>query len=253
MKFITIAMAGMLVAATNAATNFKNTCSIVNTQMSSLSQYISQVKAIAETNGHAAISAKCDEASQHLSAARSSWNAVSYNYGSFPWEARSSSHASRCQSRLSSCGSAISWINSRPEISRFPAYRAPISNCRGGHRSCETTCGQVWNWPSPPGYNPRPSGYFRRERREVASKSLCPNHETACPIAANVSGHECINTQTEIYSCGGCVTKNKGENCYAIEGADEFGCEAGVCRVFTALPGWEMSPKTGRPVLSKSS
>lgn len=247
MKLFVFALASMVLVAVEAATNFKNTCSTANNQMSSLSQYISQVKAVADKNGHAHISAKCNEASQHLAVARNSWNSISSNFGGFPWEARTSPHSNRCQSRLSSCGQTIDWIRSQPEISRYPAYRTPISNCRNTHRSCQSTCGQVWNWPTPPGYKPQPSGYFRRQRREE-SVSLCPVNEMACPISVNATGHECLDIKTEITSCGGCITKNEGENCLAIEGADEVGCETGVCRVFSALPGFEISVATGRPV-----
>lgn len=247
MKLITITLAGMLFAVTLATTNFHNTCGTVNSQMSSLSQYISQVKQIADYHGHRAISDKCKEASAHLAASRSSWNTISSGYSNFPWAARSSPHAGVCQSRLSSCGSSIDWIHSRPEVARIPAYRVPLSNCRAGHRSCQDTCGQVWNWPSPPGYKPRPSGYFRK--RHEASKTLCPApNETACPIAPGALGHECVDVQSEITSCGGCATRNEGENCLSIEGADEVGCEAGVCRTFSVLPGYALSPLSKRPL-----
>lgn len=242
-------MAGMLVAATHATFNFKSTCGTANNQMSSLNSYLMQVKAIADRNGHVAISAKCNEAARHLIAARTSWNFISTKFGRSPWEARSSSDAGLCQTRLSSCGASIDWIRSRPEVNRFPAYRVPLSNCWTGHRSTQSTCGQVWKWPCPPGYNkPKPSGSFRRKARD-ASKTLCPNpSESACPISANSTSYECLNTNTEMYSCGGCATNKLGENCYEIDGANTFGCEAGVCRVYSALPGWKMSPLTGRPV-----
>lgn len=40
---------------------------------------------------------------------------------------------------------------------------------------------------------------------------------------------------------------NEGENCLTIEGADEVGCELGECRVFSALPGFEINQENGRP------
>lgn len=247
MKLFTLALVGTLVSATQAATNFKGTCSTASNQMASLAQSLSQIKAIANQNGHKAIASKCDEASQHLSVARNSWTSISNSFMPSPWEARSSVHASRCQTRLSSCGSSINWIHNRPEMALFPAYQPHITNCRRGHSSCETTCGQIWNWPSPPGYKPKPSGYYRRHRRE-ATKPLCPLNETACPISPSAPGHECLDTQTEITSCGGCATRNEGENCLIIEGADEVGCESGECIVFTAQANFTIDATTKRPV-----
>lgn len=240
-------LACLLIVAVESTTKFKSTCNTVDNQMFSLRQCVSQVKAIADRNGHSAISSKCDQAYQHLNAARNSWISIANNFGRFPWEAKSSPHSGRCQSRLSSCGESIEWIYYRPEIWRFPAYRIPISNCRNIHRSCQSTCGTVWNWPTPPGYRPKPSGgYYRRQRRDQQD-AMCPVNQVACPISANTTGHECIDVKTEITSCGGCTSNNEGENCLAIEGADEVGCESGACRVFSCRNGFKLNDTTGRP------
>ncbi|EFP75567.1 hypothetical protein PGT21_009097 [Puccinia graminis f. sp. tritici] len=249
MKFLIFALAATALPVINAASNFKSTCSTVNNQMATLTGSLAQLKATADKLGHYHISSRCDEASQHLGYAKSSWGGISSGYGSFPWQARDSSHASRVQSRMSSCGSSLDWIYSQPEVSRYSDYRTPVQNCRRTYNSCQTGCTQIWNWPSPPGYKPRPSQQagYRRHRRDTDEK-VCPNtQETACPISANATGFECVDTQTEITSCGGCESLNEGENCLTIEGADEVGCELGECRVFSALPGFEINKENGRP------
>ncbi|PLW48456.1 hypothetical protein PCASD_04215 [Puccinia coronata f. sp. avenae] len=250
MKLLIFALAAAVLPAIEAAANFKNTCNIVSNQMTTLRGSLNQLKATADRLGHTHISSKCSQASEHLGYAQSSWDGISQGYGYYPWRARSSSHASRVQSRMSSCGSIMDWIYGQPEIYGNSQYDVPVQNCKRRYHSCQTGCQQVWDWPSPPDYTPQPSQYagYRRQIADTEEK-LCPNiQETACPISVNASGHECIDTQTEITSCGGCESLNEGENCMAIEGADEVGCELGACRVFSALPGYEINEANGRPV-----
>jgi len=217
--------------------------------MTTLSRQIGQLKATADRLGHRHISARCDQASQQVGFASNSWGGISSLFGSSPWRARRSYHGNRVQSSMSSCGNHLDWIYKQPEIYRFPDYNAPVGGCKRSYNSCQSGCRQVWNWPTPPGYGPQPSQYAGLKRHlQTAPKQLCPNHQTACPITINGSGHECIDTQTEITSCGGCESLNEGENCLAIEGADEVGCELGRCRVFSAMPGYAMSESHGRPV-----
>jgi len=249
MKFFLVTLVAAALSTVDASANFKNTVNTVNSQMSSLTASLAQLKATADRLGHRHISNKCNEASQYVGNAQFAWGGLGDIFGGSPWAARSSSHASQVQSGMSTCGSALDWIYGQPEISAYPDYQAPVRRCRRSYNSCQTGCSQVWNWPSPPGYGSQPSQYpaSRRHRRNNA-QSLCPNvQETACPISTNASGHECIDTQTEITSCGGCESLNEGENCLAIEGADEVGCELGQCRIFTMLPGYEMNHASGRP------
>lgn len=252
MNFLIVAFAAAVLptieASANAA-NFKSTCTTVTNQMSTLSGSLAQLKATADRLGHAHISNKCEEAWGHVNHARTAWGGISLTFGGFPWQARSSPHASRVQSRMSDCGSALDWIYAQPEVSQNFEYDTPVHSCKRTYDSCQTGCRQVWNWPSPPGYAPKPSQLagYRRQLADTEQR-LCPNaQETSCPISANGNGHECIDIQTEITSCGGCESLNEGENCLAIEGADTVGCELGQCRVFSALPGYEINYMNGRP------
>lgn len=253
MKLLIFALAAAALPTIEASANtalFKSTCATVTNQMWTLSGSLSQLKATADRLGHAHISRKCDEASGHVANARTTWGGISLNFGGLPWQARLSPHAGRVQSTMSSCGSALDWIYAQPEVSRYSAYRIPVSNCRRTYDSCQSGCRQIWNWPSPFGFGPKPSqraGYYRRQLADIEQRS-CPNvQETSCPISSQANGYECIDLQTEITSCGGCESLNEGENCLAIEGADEVGCELGQCRVFSALPGYRISETNGRP------
>jgi len=255
MKFFIAALVAAALSTVDASANFRSTVNAVNNQMSTLTGSLAHLKATADRLGHSHISNKCNEARQHVDNAQYAWNGLGNIFGGYPWQARSSLHASQVQSRMRTCGSALDWIYSQPEISAYPDYQVPVQGCRRSYNSCQSGCSQVWNWPSPPGYAPKPSQYpgSNRHRRNTAQK-LCPNvQETACPISISASGHECIDTQTEITSCGGCESLNEGENCLAIEGADEVGCELGQCRIFTMLPGYEINEASGRPQLQSST
>ncbi|KAH9820997.1 hypothetical protein DFH28DRAFT_951186 [Melampsora americana] len=73
------------------------------------------------------------------------------------------------------------------------------------------------------------------------------NNETACPISHLSSGFECIDTNFELASCGGCVTKGEGENCLSIIGAAGVGCLEGKCVVFSTQSEYYLGQQ-GRPL-----
>ncbi|GAA6038883.1 hypothetical protein JCM8097_000551 [Rhodosporidiobolus ruineniae] len=97
-----------------------------------------------------------------------------------------------------------------------------------------------------------------------AARTLCPSHETACPIAgsssfgaasahhftateefsgimAGAGGYECIDTKQALDSCGGCASMGQGQDCTKIRGAMGVGCDAGSCVVFSCQSGWKVS------------
>jgi len=91
-------------------------------------------------------------------------------------------------------------------------------------------------------------GYRARSaKRSVLSPVSCPGAETACKLsAASGSSFECVDTERELTSCGGCVSEGRGEDCTAIEGAAGVGCSAGSCVVFSCSSGYTLDADAGR-------
>ncbi|KAI0735171.1 hypothetical protein C8Q76DRAFT_791743 [Earliella scabrosa] len=118
-------------------------------------------------------------------------------------------------------------------------------------------CPPGWGWnggstcctphtPTPPAPTPssKPGkgGYHGHKRAHKARNvSLCPNSMEACPIAGLTGltdDWECLDTRTELQSCGGCASTGAGEDCTAIPGAWNVGCNEGKCVVFTCAAGY---------------
>ena len=74
-----------------------------------------------------------------------------------------------------------------------------------------------------------PSGTSHRRKREVKRKvTLCPKGLDACPVGLS-GDYECLNLMDELESCGGCASMGEGQDCTAIKGAWNVGCEHGRC------------------------
>ncbi|GAA5898559.1 hypothetical protein JCM8208_004697 [Rhodotorula glutinis] len=87
--------------------------------------------------------------------------------------------------------------------------------------------------------------YVKRAIREepwetLDSRLLCPVGEQACPIFPRMGTYECLDTRSELESCGGCTSKGHGEDCTAIRGAQGVTCESGACHVYTCQVGWAL-------------
>ncbi|KAJ3539444.1 hypothetical protein NM688_g6357 [Phlebia brevispora] len=66
----------------------------------------------------------------------------------------------------------------------------------------------------------------------------------ACPIKGlmSVNGdYECLDTTTELESCGGCASTGAGQDCTAIEGAWNVACNKGSCAVYTCQRGYKVA------------
>ncbi|RDB28903.1 Protein priA [Hypsizygus marmoreus] len=87
------------------------------------------------------------------------------------------------------------------------------------------------------GYN----GHRQKRSAHWKSRSapLCPTGLDACPISSMKSGdYECLDTTTELESCGGCSSIGAGQDCTTITGAWNVGCEQGSCKVYTCAGGY---------------
>ncbi|CAE6394416.1 unnamed protein product [Rhizoctonia solani] len=146
-----------------------------------------------------------------------------------------------------SCPSNWSWLSSK-------------SCCKPNKPDTPTTtpsCGNSWNWhPGKqccvPGENtPTPSNTpgsyaYGRKRHTAMHKrsSFCPANYESCPIldaSGRTSESECIDTRTQLTSCGGCASISKGQNCSAIPHVKVATCEASKCIVTKCKRGYEVS------------
>ncbi|KAG2023489.1 hypothetical protein CC2G_001137 [Coprinopsis cinerea AmutBmut pab1-1] len=98
--------------------------------------------------------------------------------------------------------------------------------------------------PEPP--KPTPSKSWSHphypKRNVPLRESLCPRGLQACPIGGSgAEDYECLDTLVELESCGGCASNGTGQDCTAIQGAWNVGCEQGVCKVYTCASGFELA------------
>ncbi|KAF8898729.1 hypothetical protein BD779DRAFT_1464831 [Infundibulicybe gibba] len=131
-----------------------------------------------------------------------------------------------------------------------PPPNNPPPQCRNG-----------WTWypalrkclpsPTPPSPPPsHPSGspnsgsghgnghnYKRASLHKSRSGQLCPSGLDACAVSS--SDYQCVDIETDLEFCGGCVASGVGQNCNAIKGAWNVGCEQGRCAVYTCAGGFK--------------
>ncbi|THV04938.1 hypothetical protein K435DRAFT_148722 [Dendrothele bispora CBS 962.96] len=113
-----------------------------------------------------------------------------------------------------------------------PPTNSPPPQCRSG-----------WEWYSSLHMClPGGSGHWKRHQKS-RSQALCPTGLDACPISGlkGSSDYECLDTSTELESCGGCASTGEGQDCTAIKGAWNVGCDKGRCKVYTCSTGYLLS------------
>jgi hypothetical protein len=67
---------------------------------------------------------------------------------------------------------------------------------------------------------------------------------SACPITSTsgpTTDFECLDVTNELESCGGCASIGRGQDCTAIEGAWNVGCEQGSCAVYSCAAGFKLA------------
>ncbi|TFK94951.1 hypothetical protein K466DRAFT_534758 [Polyporus arcularius HHB13444] len=112
--------------------------------------------------------------------------------------------------------------------------------CKFPHKVCNGVCGS---------FKACPSGKpFRRDA--LRKRAICGEGLTACGIFGHSSfsheAWECINTATDLESCGGCAFpldafSPHGLDCTAIPGVTDVSCVAGACVVRRCAPGFVTS------------
>ncbi|KAA1130951.1 hypothetical protein PGTUg99_015168 [Puccinia graminis f. sp. tritici] len=229
----------------------------VDNHMVQLDDKISELQWVAQTNGHPEVHQLCESAKDSLQKAQSAWKNIASTYGDKPWLASDSTYKASVEEHWYSCGSKLETVyghpNVLPESGGHPSYSKPVQACKETYDTCQSGFKHIWEWESP---KPVASGaYYKRQtkaRRDLKSTDLsqCPTGETACPISPHSTGIECIDVQSELTSCGGCVSKHEGRNCMEIPGAAGVGCHFGRCVVFSVHPSYFLG-REGLPILRR--
>ncbi|KAL1409291.1 hypothetical protein Q8F55_003270 [Vanrija albida] len=84
------------------------------------------------------------------------------------------------------------------------------------------------------------SGFQRRKRIDPATNTYCPGTLSACRASDSSEGYECLDTRSELESCGGCVngyydnsTHASGFNCDLLSThSQQYSCVDGTCQPY---------------------
>ncbi|KAI5449350.1 hypothetical protein NCC49_004755 [Naganishia albida] len=80
--------------------------------------------------------------------------------------------------------------------------------------------------------------------RDEIDNTFCPAPLKACAVKGSHFAtsaewaYECVNTDNEMTSCGGCASEGTGVDCSALTGVRSAGCTQGVCQVLQCYPGY---------------
>ncbi|KAF8197065.1 hypothetical protein BJ912DRAFT_954681 [Pholiota molesta] len=119
----------------------------------------------------------------------------------------------------------------------FPNGNRPTSCvCNKPYMLCNGKCGL---------FKACPSGRPVYKRGLAGGLDKCPNGMTSCPVPGRgAHSMECVNTQTDLESCGGCILASyprhipEGVDCTAIQGVSDVSCMYGQCVVHRCMSGY---------------
>ncbi|KAH8094606.1 hypothetical protein BXZ70DRAFT_348089 [Cristinia sonorae] len=127
-------------------------------------------------------------------------------------------------------------------FSPFPPSKPTDCVCLSPKKVCNGICG---DFPSCPSAHPK------RELEMAKRYATCDKGFTACgvfgwPGMRASQAWECIDTTSDLESCGGCavpltISSPQGIDCTAIPGVADVSCHAGSCMVHRCLPGYTPS------------
>ncbi|KAF7328887.1 hypothetical protein MVEN_02518400 [Mycena venus] len=118
----------------------------------------------------------------------------------------------------------------------YPAGSYPTQCvCSYPYTECNGKCGT---------YKGCPSSYLTK--RDLWGGHKCPTGFTACHIPGrNANSWECLDTETDLESCGGCPSLYSdslpGKDCTAIPGVSDVSCIKGNCVIHKCMAGFDLS------------
>ncbi|OBZ68560.1 Protein priA [Grifola frondosa] len=123
-----------------------------------------------------------------------------------------------------------------------PASKPTDCVCNAPNKVCNGVCGN---------FKSCPSGKLKRREVDLHKRATCAKGLTACGVygwtsARSTEVWECIDTTSDLESCGGCAiplgsAPAQGIDCTAIPGVADVSCNAGSCLVNRCLPGYLLS------------
>ncbi|TCD63411.1 Dihydroxyacetone synthase [Steccherinum ochraceum] len=86
----------------------------------------------------------------------------------------------------------------------------------------------------------------KRDLEYAKRNSVCKVGYTACGVFGKSQAWECVDTQSDLESCGGCTVpltfgSSRDVDCTAIQGVSDVSCVAGRCAVGRCLAGYTRS------------
>lgn len=134
----------------------------------------------------------------------------------------------------------------------YTAYPSDVPTqcvCEPPYTECNGNCGV---------YSACPSGVYGKRDTVRGAGERCFGGLTACGIPGR--GHntwECIDTQTELESCGGCPypelssSWKRGADCTVIPGIADVSCIRGQCVVHKCMPGYDIDANNSECMYSE--
>ncbi|KAJ7302353.1 hypothetical protein DFH08DRAFT_945690 [Mycena albidolilacea] len=124
--------------------------------------------------------------------------------------------------------------------SAYPSGAYPTQCvCSYPYTECNGKCGT---------FRGCPSTYYAK--REIVGK--CSEGYTACGVpGAGAKSWDCIDTQTDLESCGGCPYSDLsypsplGKDCTLISGVSDVACVKGHCVVHKCISGYDLKGTSG--------
>lgn len=90
---------------------------------------------------------------------------------------------------------------------------------------------------------PIPSGKPKTVKKRA---QVCESGMTACPLPNGRKGFECVDTSSNVNSCGGCWATGEGEDCTVFDDMAEAQCIQGKCQCKRFFPA---AAKLSRPLI----
>ncbi|KAF8896855.1 hypothetical protein CPB84DRAFT_1201937 [Gymnopilus junonius] len=128
--------------------------------------------------------------------------------------------------------------------SPYPYSRPTECICSKPYMVCNDRCGL---------FKGCPSQYYKRGEASPSYGLNCAKGLTTCPIPGRGGEYfECVNTQNDLESCGGCITPSlpsygyystakEGADCSALPGVSDVSCVYGKCVVYKCSYGYSLN------------